>query len=328
MLNPRQFLTGGTLLSWLVAVASMSACSTGSGSPPGSSKGGSTATSTTHEGGAAGDTASSAAGGSSGETSGGTSSEAGAASATGGASAAGGSRASTTIAHSGTGRWQIMPLGDSITGSTCYVQFVSKLLIDAGHTNFAFVGTVMNNQGCTGAKQVKCEGHGGYGVTYLPQNTTRTPFPCTKQTQGCGSYAELQTWAAEKPDVVLMHYGTNDVWDGQSTSNILSAYLAVVAEFRAQNPNVIFFISKIIKLNPSGCGGCLTGVKALADALTESWATTNSTATSPILIVDHYDSGFDPAISSDTADGVHPSPRGANKMATVSKNALLVLDQI
>jgi lysophospholipase L1-like esterase len=214
-----------------------------------------------------------------------------------------------------------MPLGDSITDITCYAPVLSKLLKAGGHTNFEFIGTRTSNQSCgADAPNVKNEGHSGYGVTYLPSNSTRPA--CTKST-GCGSYAELQTWAAEKPDIVLLHYGTNDVWDGQTPANILAAYLAVIAEFRKQNANVIFFVSKIIKLNPDGCGTCLSSVGALAAALTDSWASTNSTATSPIHLVDDYNSGFDPDNSADTGDGVHPTLAGATKMATATSQAVI-----
>jgi lysophospholipase L1-like esterase len=220
-----------------------------------------------------------------------------------------------------TGVWKVMMLGDSVTESTCYPQITYQDLMAANHTNFQFVGMETTNQSCgSGAPaSVKDEGHAGYGVTYLPQNNTRGA--CGKST-GCGSYAELQTWAAEKPDIVLMHFGTNDVWDDEDAPTILSAYLAVISEFRKQNPNVIFFVSKIIKLDPSGCGYCLTNVAALAAALTPSWASSNSTASSPIYIIDHYDSSFDPTNTADTSDGVHPTPAGAAIMATVTVNAI------
>ena len=231
---------------------------------------------------------------------------------TGGATGAGGST------HAG--QWKVMMLGDSITGSTCYPQILSAQLITGKHTNFQFVGTVTNNQSCgANAPSVKTEGHGGYGVTYLPSTSTRGK--CDKQSQGCGSYAELQTWAAEACDIVLMHFATNDVWDGRATTEILSSFVAVITEFRKDNPNVIFFVSKIIKLNPSGCGSCLTNVAALDAALTPAWASTNSTPSSPVYIIDHYDSGVDP--STDTVDGVHPNLTGATKMATTSYNALV-----
>ena len=63
--------------------------------------------------------------------------------------------------------WRVVPLGDSITGSTCYPQLLSQLLIKAGRTNFSFVGSQLNNQDCNGAPNVQSEGHGGYWVTQL-----------------------------------------------------------------------------------------------------------------------------------------------------------------
>jgi lysophospholipase L1-like esterase len=221
----------------------------------------------------------------------------------------------TGTAH--TGPWKVMMLGDSVTESTCYPQITDQMLLAGNHTNFQLVGMETTSQSCgSGAPaSVKDEGHAGYGVTYLPQNSTRGA--CTKSS-GCGSYAELQSWAAEKPDIVLMHYGTNDVWDGIATSTILSAYVAVIAEFRKQNPNVIFFVSKIIKLDPSGCTTCLANVAALAAALTPTWAASNATASSPITIIDHYDSSFDPTNTADSSDGVHPTPAGAAIMVTVN----------
>jgi len=250
------------------------------------------------------------AGGAQGGTSAGGASAAGAGGSSAGSAGAGGS--------SHTGVWKVMPLGDSITASTCYPQVLSQKFKDGGHSNFQFVGSQMSNQSCDGAPNVNMEGHGGYGVTFLPMGSTRA---CTKNS-GCGSYAELQTWAAEKPDIVLMHFGTNDVWDGQEPAQILAAYLSVIDEFRKQNPNVIFFVSKIIKLNPTGCSSCLTGVAALVAALTDSWATSHSTATSPLYLLDDYNSGFDPDSATDTADHVHPLLPGATKMAIATYNGV------
>src|SRR5579871_784247 len=308
---------------------------TGGGGGGPSSTGGSTATGGAAATGGVGGTAATggvsgagggggAAGGHGGATgAGGAAGGKGGATGTGGTAGGGGKGAAGGTGGAGhTGVWSVMMLGDSVTGTTCYPQLTYAQLEAGNHTNFQFVGTVTTNQSCgSGApSSVKDEGHAGYGVTYLPQNSTRSA--CTKSS-GCGSYAELQTWAAEKPDIVLMHYGTNDVWDGVATSTILSAYLAVIAEFRKQNPNVIFFVSKIIKLDPSGCTSCLTNVAALAAALTPGWASSNSTATSPITLVDHYDSAFDPTNSADTSDGVHPTPAGAAIMATVTYDAVV-----
>jgi lysophospholipase L1-like esterase len=51
-------------------------------------------------------------------------------------------------------------------------------------------------------------------------------------------------------------------------------------------------------------------------------ASSSSTASSPITLIDHYDSSFDPTNSADTLDGVHPTPAGASIMATVTLNAI------
>ena len=190
------------------------------------------------------------------------------------------------------------------------------------HKNFQFVGTQTTNQSCgSGAPgSVKDEGHGGYGVTYLPQNSTRGA--CTKSS-GCGSYAELQTWAAEKPVIVLMAYGTNDVWDGVATATIMSVYVAVIADPASRTPtSSSSSLQDRQELAPSGCGTCLANVAALAAAVTPSWASANATATSPIYVVDHYGSSFDPTNTAHTADGVHPTPAGAAIMATVTFNAI------
>jgi lysophospholipase L1-like esterase len=221
------------------------------------------------------------------------------------------------VPHAGT--WQIMPLGDSITGTTCYPKLLSKELIDKKHPNFTFVGTVLNNQSCgNGVANVQTEGHGGYLVTYL---TTDSP-----PQGGKGTLAELKTWATEKPDIVLMEYGTNDVWSSISPSNITSAYSFVVDQFRSQNPNVIFFVAQITPMNPSGCADCETRVEAL-NAQIPAWATGKSTTASPIHVVNVWTalqpaSGYTPN-STNTSDGVHPNTLGSQLMADVWTTALV-----
>jgi lysophospholipase L1-like esterase len=228
---------------------------------------------------------------------------------TGGAGGAGGTTGAGGSTHAG--KWQLMPLGDSITGTTCYPKLLSKELIDKGHASFDLVGTVLNNQGCgNGVANVQTEGHGGYLVTYL---TTDSP-----PQSGKGTLAELKTWAAEKPDVVLMEYGTNDVWSNIAPDKITSAFSFVVDEFRAQNPSVIFFVAQITPMNPSGCADCETRVEAL-NAQIPTWATGKTTTASPIYVVDVW-SSLKPAASytpnsTNTSDGVHPNVAGSQLMA-------------
>jgi lysophospholipase L1-like esterase len=212
-----------------------------------------------------------------------------------------------------------MPLGDSITGF-CYPQNLSGELTAARFTssNFSFVGTITNNQGnCLppAAATVPSEGHGCYFVTRLENSITAVPGCGTGAT--LGSLSELQTWAAEKPDVVLMHFGTNDVWNNIATARITGAYGFVVDHFRAQNPNVVFFVAQILPMHPAGCTTCETGVEALNAAI-PAWASSKSTAASPIYVVNIWStveqSLYVPS-STLSADGVHPLPPAAKPMA-------------
>ncbi len=210
-----------------------------------------------------------------------------------------------------------MPFGDSITGSTCYPQLLSKELISKGHTNFNFIGMNLNNQGCgAGAPNLMTEGHGGYDVTYLLTNSPPQ--------SGHGTLAELQRWAAEKPDVVLMQYGTNDVWSHDSLSSILSAYSFVVDQFRSQNPKVIFFVAQITPMHPSGCSDCETNVEGL-NSMIPSWAAGKTSTASPIYVVNVWaalpQASYLPN-SQYTTDGVHPNPAGSQLMADVWTAAL------
>ncbi|MCL2448998.1 MAG: GDSL-type esterase/lipase family protein [Polyangiaceae bacterium] len=220
-----------------------------------------------------------------------------------------------------------MPLGDSITGTTCYPQLLSQELIAQGHTSFAFIGTNDNDQSCNKAAPVQTEGHGGYLVTYVTQsNPPKSP---TSQSD-VGKLSELQSWAAEKPDVVLMHFGTNDAWNGISASDVLSSYTIVLQQFRDQNPSVIFFVAQILPLNPSGCSTCESNVEALNKQI-PGWASSQTTTASPIYVVDVWSAevkavggsaaSYAPN-SSYTSDGVHPTLTGAQPVADAWATAL------
>lgn len=241
--------------------------------------------------------------------------ESGAAEGGGGPAPEGGADAGR-LAH--TGVWRITPIGDSITEDTCGPQLLSQELIKNGHTNFVFVGTETNNQSCSGAPNVESEGHAGYLVTDL----IPPPHKAILQDHS----AELPMWAAsDKSDVLLMQFGTNDVWNGVATQTILDGYTLVLTDYRAVNPNVVMFIAQITPLNPAGCGACEKNAEALNAAI-PGWATAQSTAASPIYVVDVW-SAFDATSylpsSMYTADGVHPNPAGAALVAQKWYDALV-----
>ncbi|MCW2878007.1 MAG: hypothetical protein JWQ95_2107 [Sphaerisporangium sp.] len=189
---------------------------------------------------------------------------------------------------------KIMPLGDSITGSPgCWRALLWNKLAQGGHTGLDFVGT-LPPQGCSVPYDGDNEGHGGALVSNVADQN------------------QLPGWlSATKPDIVMMHFGTNDVWTNHPTATILTAYGKLVGQMRASNPYMKILVAQIIPMNPSTCSEC--GRRAVAlNAAIPDWAQGTTTAQSPIVVVDQW-TGFSTA--ADTYDGVHPNSTGDQKMA-------------
>ncbi|MEU4236795.1 cellulose binding domain-containing protein [Actinoplanes sp. NPDC026619] len=186
---------------------------------------------------------------------------------------------------------KVMALGDSITGSPgCWRALLWQKLPAA---QVDFVGT-LPAQGCGFTYDGENEGHGGY----LAVNVANQDL--------------LVGWlAATDPDVVMMHFGTNDVWSSLPTDTILAAYTRMVSQMRASNPSMKILVAQIIPMNPSTCATCAAGVVALNAAI-PAWAAGLTSAASPITVVDQW-TGFDTA--TDTGDGVHPNDAGNVKIA-------------
>ncbi len=210
----------------------------------------------------------------------------------------GGAAAMTTVnpAHAATAPVRIMPLGDSITGGPgCWRAVLWQRLQASGYTNIDMVGTLPGG-GCNVATwDGDNEGHGGYKATDVASQNL------------------LVGWlATTKPDVVLMHFGTNDIWNAIPVSSILSAYTTLVDQMRASNPAMRIIVAQIIPMTPSGCANCAQEVVDLNAAI-PSWAAGKSTAQSPIQVVDQW-TGFD-SVADTIGDGVHPNDAGFQKMS-------------
>ncbi|MEV0328212.1 cellulose binding domain-containing protein [Micromonospora echinospora] len=189
---------------------------------------------------------------------------------------------------------RVMPLGDSITGSPgCWRSILWNRLQSTGHTDVDFVGT-LGPQGCGQPHDGDNEGHGGYLVTNVANQNL------------------LPGWlAATRPDIVLMHFGTNDVWSNIPPATILAAYSRLVDQMRESNPGMRVLVAKIIPMAPPTCAECGQRVVALNAAI-DGWAAGKTTARSPIVVVDQW-TGFSTA--TDTYDGVHPNAAGDQKMS-------------
>jgi lysophospholipase L1-like esterase len=191
-----------------------------------------------------------------------------------------------------------MPLGDSITaGPGCWRAKLWHKLQLAGYTNIDFVGTQSDGGGCNPGYSYDFdhEGHGGYSATGIANND------------------QLPPWlAAGKPDVVLMHLGTNDMWGGYiPLQDKLTAFTKLVGQMRAQNPAMKIIVAQIIPMSAAACATCPADVQALDNAI-PAWAAGLTTAQSPITVADLW-TGYDAV--ADNVDGVHPNDTGFQKMA-------------
>ncbi|SDZ45532.1 GDSL-like Lipase/Acylhydrolase family protein [Micromonospora pattaloongensis] len=189
---------------------------------------------------------------------------------------------------------RIMPLGDSITGSPgCWRALLWNRLQNTGHTNIDFVGTLAP-PGCGQPYDGDNEGHGGYLATTVANQN------------------QLPGWlSATRPDIVLMHFGTNDVWSNIPPATILDAYGRLVDQMRASNPGMKILVARIIPMAPTNCADCAQRVVALNNAI-PAWAAGKTTAQSPITVVDQW-AGF--STGADTYDGVHPNAAGDQKIS-------------
>jgi lysophospholipase L1-like esterase len=189
---------------------------------------------------------------------------------------------------------RIMPLGDSITGSPgCWRALLWQRLRNNGITDIDFVGT-LPPQGCGFTYDGENEGHGGFLATNIANQN------------------QLPGWlSSTRPDIVIMHLGTNDVWNNIAPATILTAFGKLVDQMRASNPSTKVLVAKIIPMAPSNCGDCGQRVVNFNNAI-PAWASSKSTAQSPVTVVDHW-TNFNTA--TDTYDGVHPNAAGDQKMS-------------
>jgi len=216
----------------------------------------------------------------------------------------------------GSGTLKIISIGDSITRATCWRAKLWQALNTAHAGHFDLVGTLKSDNGCN------VSGYDQDNQGYSSSLLTEVVAGVTNARTCDPTCPTLDDFAAAfnttKPDVALIHYGTNDVWNGKATNDITAGYSQLVDKLRAANANVKVFVAKIIPMNVTGstcsgcsCSACTTAIPALNSAI-DAWVTTKSSAASPVVAVDQF-TGFD--ATADTKDGVHPNDSGSQKMA-------------
>ena len=185
---------------------------------------------------------------------------------------------------------RIMPLGDSITQGdsdhNTYRRPLWKSLRAEGY-NVDFVGSLrVNHRGPPPNDDFDHdhEGHWGWRVDEI--------------------LGDIHRWAEEyQPDVVLVHLGSNDVFQRQSLDSTLDELGELIDAVREAQPQATLLLAQILPTDSSAANTRIRNLNARIPEL----AAAKSTATSRVLVVDHF-TGFDPA--SQTYDGVHPNADG------------------
>ena len=200
---------------------------------------------------------------------------------------------------------RIMPLGDSITssydGGLSYRHCLWYRLREAGF-EVDFVGSLS-------------------GV-HLGQ-PARTDFDQDHEGHWAWSVADvvplIDQWArAARPDIALVHLGTNDLALRRPLGDIVDDLERVVVTLREVNPQVDVFLAEIIPATyPLPIPDLNRAIRGLASRL--------DTHGARAVAVDQF-SGFDP--QADTFDGVHPNEAGDHKLCEGWYAALVESDAL
>ncbi len=201
---------------------------------------------------------------------------------------------------------RIMPLGNSITqayaGRNSYRRPLWHRLTGAGY-RMDFVGSQQSNHNGLPAKtdfDLNHEGHWGWRADQL--------------------LASVGSWAGTyRPNIVLMHVGSNDMFQGQDVTATINELSQLIDRIRAANPYVKVLLAKLIP--PTEWNGRLTRIKAFNNAI-PGLVSRKHTTQSPVILVDQT-VGFN--ANTDTYDGVHPNEAGERKMADRWYEALVRL---
>ncbi|WP_262681519.1 GDSL-type esterase/lipase family protein [Hymenobacter rubripertinctus] len=121
--------------------------------------------------------------------------------------------------------------------------------------------------------------------------------------------AQMPGWAqTQRPDIVLLHVGSNDIFQDQSATSTRDEVGQLIDVLRAANPAVKVVVAQVIPNAQAGATANLSVYNSLLPGLVAQ----KNTRQSPVVLVDQF-TGFVPA--TDSYDGTHPNAAGEAKMA-------------
>jgi hypothetical protein len=280
---------GGSVVGGAGAGASAGSAGLGGAGSGGAAGGGAGA----GNGGAGGDAAGSANGGAGGAAAG-NSGQGGVAGASGkggaGGAGNGGSGGTSGFAPCpATGACKILPLGDSITDGIGF---------SGGYRVHLFELAVMND------KEITFVG----GSMNGPQTVSGQMFPRAHEGHSGWTIAQIDGIVPDPalnvaPHIVLLHIGTNDMYQGPSGA--ADRLGTLIDQILTDLPNALLVVSNIIPF-PGQAGQVTTFNQAVPGVVM-----TRANQGKHILFVDQF-TGFP---TSELGDGVHPNQAGYNRMA-------------
>jgi len=203
---------------------------------------------------------------------------------------------------------KILPLGDSITCASLYKLSYRyplwKHLIDA-EKKVEFIGS--QKQKSNGYR--KWDNYKNH--KFSEANECHSGWRADRILYKNALPQWLKTY---RPDIALIHLGTNDMYQNQTPVSTVAEIKQIIQALRANNPRIKILLAQIIPLytNP-----LVPRLNQLIAELTK----TITTPQSPVVVVDMY-SGF--SISKYMQkDKIHPNAKGEERMAKRWFDALI-----
>ena len=207
---------------------------------------------------------------------------------------------------------RIMPLGNSITVGTCdnepleelegYRQKLYLDLIDQGY-DVDFVGGEEAGGDALPPFDIDHEGHGGWKADEIVNGNPDQP-----------GEEQLDQWLVDhRPDIVLLHIGTNDISAGDNPADIVSEVDQILDVIFAYDPVIKVILARII--NRANFSQETNDFNNLLPGMVQAHPSRDN-----IFIVNQ-----EIALNylTDMYDNLHPNMLGYNKMADVWFDELL-----
>jgi len=206
---------------------------------------------------------------------------------------------------------RIMVLGDSISeGSSTANTYRSHLFFDLrdAELSFDFVG---DNQGTCG--NINAGINDGWDADHSSffSATAEQILGGMMPVNACSpaGSGNIHDWAPTyAADIAILHLGTNDCRGGANATQIQDRLAGIIAELRDAVPSVKVIVAQIISSRLGNLNSCVLSLNTSLPA----WVSGESTALSPIVLVDQH-SGWD--ANAYQRDAYHPNEIGARRMA-------------